>query len=217
LKLYIVIAAIFINLSYIMPQGIDLSNEYSADEFQNGIRIFHNCEYELAITHFLKSLSYKDTNNLARYFLGESYRKAGYEKNAILEWNNLLGLGYKERSLKSKISYLYNKRGMLPEVNINKNYLLRDDVKGYLDDKSTPIFIKPSQIFVDSNNHYYIASFLSGFVLELDPNMKIVKNHFPLFTKLENPFGVTVDRDGFIYISDFKNDVIIKLNRLGMI
>ena len=208
---------IFFSLASSFPQVIDLSNEYSMDEFQNGVRVFHNGEFEQAITYFLKSLGYNADNNLARYFLGESYRKAGYEKNAIFTWNNLLALGYKERSLRSKIAYLYNKRGVLTNININKKFLLREDIKGYYNETSLPIFIKPSQITVDINNHYYIASFLTGMIVEMDPNFNIVKNHFPLGVKIKKPFGVAVDKEGYIYISDFMNDVVLKLNKLGII
>lgn len=207
---------IFLTLT-IIPQNIDLLKEHSFDEFQNGIRAYHNAEYEQAITFFLKSLGHNEDNHLSRYFLGESYRKAGYEKNAIFTWNNLLALGYEDRNLKNKVAYLYNKRGMLNEININKNLLLKEDVKGYISEKSLPIFIKPSQITVDNNNHYFIASFLTGLVVEMDPNLKVVKNHFALLEKIEKPFGVVVDKEGYIYISDFKKDVIFKIDKMGII
>jgi uncharacterized protein YjiK len=187
------------------------------DEFQNGIRAYHNTEYERAITFFIKSLGYNEDNQLARYFLGESYRKAGYDKNAIFVWNNLLSLGYKERSLRSKIEYIYNKRGMLHEININKTFVLREDIKGYYQDTVSPLFIKPSQISIGNNNHYYIASFLTGLVVELDPNFNLVKNHFPLIEKIKKPFGIVVDKEGFLYVSDFENNVVVKFDKFGVI
>ena len=193
-----IIASLFLILfnSFVFSQDIDLPKEYSMDEFQNGIRALHNTEYERAITFFIKSLGYNEDNQLARYFLGESYRKAGYDKNAIFVWNNLLSLGYRERSLRDKIEYLYNKRGMLHEININKAFVLKEDIKGYYQDTVSPLFIKPSQISVDKNNHYFIASFLTGLVVELDPNFNLVKNHFPLTEKIKKAFGVVVDKEG---------------------
>ena len=201
----------------IFSQDIDLPKEYSMDEFQNGIRAFHNTEYERSITFFIKSLSYNEDNQLARYFLGESYRKAGYDKNAIFVWNNLLSLGDRDRSLRNKIEYLYNKRGMLHELNINKSFILREDIKGYYNDTVSPLFIKPSQISIDENNHYYIASFLTGLVVELDPNFNLVKNHFPLLEKIKKPFGVVVDKEGYLYVSDFENNVVVKFDKYGVI
>ena len=201
----------------IFPQEIDLSKEYSMDEFQNGVRAFHNAEYERAITFFIKSLGFDPDNHLARYFLGDSYRKAGYENNAIFVWNNLLSLGYTELSLRNKVSYLYNKKGMLSEININKNFLLREDIKGYYEGSSSPLFLKPSQIFVDNNNHYFIASFMTGTVLELDPNLDVVKNHFPLPTKFKKPFGVVVNREDDLFVSDFENDQVIKFDKMGIV
>ncbi len=215
-KIVFLILSFFINF-ILFPQEIDLPNEYSMEEFQNGIRAFHNTEYERSITFFLKSLGFNENNKLARYFLGESYRKAGYDKNAIFVWNNLLSLGYSERSLNNKIMHLYNKRGMLSEININKTFVLKEDIKGYYPNTASPLFLKPSQISVDQNNHYYIASFLTGYVVELDPNFNLVKNHFPVLEKMKKPFGVAVDKEGFIYVSDFENNVVLKLDKFGMI
>lgn len=206
----------FINL-ILVSQMIDLPNEYSMEEFQNGIRAFHSTEYERAITFFLKSLSYNENNTFARYFLGESYKKAGYDKNAIFVWNNLLSSGYSERSLNNKIMHLYNKRGMLSDININKTFVLKEDIKGYYQNTASPLFLKPAQISIDKNNHYYIASFLTGMVAELDPNFNLVKNHFPVLEKMKKPFGVAVDKEGFIYVSDFENNVVLKLDKLGII
>ncbi len=213
-KFVIIYLIIFIFLVY--PQDLDLNKEYSMDEFQKGIRAFHDTQYEVAITHFIKSLSFKDDNHLSRLFLGESYRKAGYEMNAIFAWNTLLSLGYDDRSLKNKIAFLYSKRGVLSDINIDKSYILRDDIKGYKDKNSIPNFLKPSQVFVDDKNHYFIASYLTGQVLELDSNLTIVKNHFPVYPKLGKPFGITVDKEGYLYVSDFANDVVLKFDKLGL-
>jgi len=216
-KAKIIFLIIILSVLKIYPQNIDLQKEYSMDEFENGIRAFHEAEYEQAITYFIKALGFNDNNHLARLFLGESYRKAGYDKNAIFTWNNLLALGYEDRTLKNKIAYLYNRRGVLSEINIDKTYLIREDIKGYYDETTPPNFLKPSQIFVDNRNHYYIASFLTGMVLELDPNFHIVKNHFPLYPKIEKPFGIVVDKEGYLYVSDFENNVVLKFDRLGVI
>ena len=206
-------------LSAFPIEKIDIAQEYSLDEFHKGITAFHNTEYELAITHFTKSLGYKENNYLSRYYLGESYRKAGYEENALFVWNALLAMGYEDRGLKNKITHLYNKRGMLADIYIDKDYVLREDIKGYLEDdkNNVELFIKPAQITVDKNNHYYIASYLTGAVVEFDPNLDVVRNFIPALPAIKNPFGVAVDNEGFIYVSDYTNDVILKLNRYNVV
>ena len=181
-------------------ETFDLPFEYSKDEFQRGIRAFHNCQYELAIVYFTKSLSFYDDNHQSRYFLGESYRKAGYEKNALFEWNSLLSKGYRERSLKNKISLLYNKRGMIDDIFVSKGYLLREDIKGYYDDNTPPLFIKPAQIAIDKNNNYYITSFLDGKIVVLDPNLQQIKSFLSTISGFSRPFGIVIDKNGFTYI-----------------
>lgn len=195
----------------------DLNLEYSKDEFQRGIRAFHNTEYEMAILYFLKSLKFKDDNHLARLFLGEAYRKAGYEKSALYTWNTLLSMGYESRLLKKKISYLYNKRGLLTDIMIDKDYLLREDILGVYDGDKSALFLKPSQVTVGSNNHYYISSFLTGTVVELDPNLNVVRNYISKMPTLEKPFGIAVDKSGSVYVSDMANDVVLKLNQFNMV
>ncbi|MBN2546137.1 MAG: hypothetical protein JXB50_10100 [Spirochaetes bacterium] len=217
LKLFLFILFAYLFTSDLFSQGIDLSKEYSMDEFKKGINAYHKGEYDLAISFFTKSLSYKSDNHIANYFLGETFRKAGYEKNAIFTWNNLLAMGFNDKMLKSKISNLYNEHGLLSQININKNFLIKEDIKGYIDDKSPALFIKPAQITTDRNNHYFFPCFLSGYIVEMDQNFHIVKNHFPLGYKLEKPFGVAVDSEENIYVSDFQNDVVIKFDKFGLI
>ncbi len=207
------------NLFSLDLDEIDLPYEYSMDEFEKGIRSFHNAEYELSINYFVKSLKFDNNNNKARYFLGEAYRKGGYEANTLFVWNTLLAMGYNERFIKNKVTTLYNKRGMLSNIHIDKDYILREDIKGFYDDKSYPLFLRPTQIAIDSNNHYYIASFSTGAVVELDYNLNHVKNHTIMFSssKIEEPYGVAVNKKGTIFISDYKSNVVYKLNRSGIL
>lgn len=209
--------ALYYFLFNLYAQQIDLPKEYSLNEFKKGISSFHNGEYELAIIYFTKALSYKPDNFFAFYFLGEAYRKAGYEKNALSIWNNLLAMGFNDRIVKQKVYYLYLNKGNLSEININKNFLIKKDLKGYSGSDVPPLFIKPSQIAINNENHYFIPCFISGYVIELDPNFHLVKNHFPIGIKLERPFGVAIDKENNLYVSDFKKDYIVKFDKLGIV
>ena len=194
---------------------IDLSGEFSADEFRKGIRAFNSGRYESSYIYFTKAISFDSDNDKARYWLGESYRKAGYERNALFEWNALLQKGFQSRELKNKISLLYNSRGKLDEIFLSKGYLLRDDIRGYYNDKTPPLFLKPSQIAVDKNNNYYICSFLDSKIVVLDANMHHLRSILPLTGGFEQPFGVAVNSKGTLFVSDYKNDVIIELDENG--
>lgn len=217
-KILLLLSLFFVNLFLFSQEGgIDLSKEYSMEYFQKGIRYFHDARYELSITNFLKSLSYKEDNHIAGYFLGEAYRKAGYNESALFVWNSLLAMGYEERGLKNRISYVYNKRGMLDKIFIDKEFILREDIKGVYDNKSLPLFIKPGQITVGKDNRYFITSFLTGSVAELDSNLDFVRNYVSIYPKLEKPYGVAIDKEGGLYVSDFKNDVVLKINEMNVV
>lgn len=218
-RTFVTICFLFL-LSSVFSQDediFDLSGEYSEDEFRRAMHFYHNTEYEMAIVHFIKSLSHDSNNHSARFYLGDSYRKAGYEKSALYSWNTLISMGYENQFLKSKISYLYNKSGRLTEIMIDKDYILREDLKGYLNYKDTPLFLNPSQIAVKPNNHYIIASFTGGMVVELDANLNVVQNYFSKLPELKKPFGVAVSDDDSIFVSDFESDVVYKMNTLGIV
>jgi len=216
-RIIIITLICLLKIAIYSQESINLDYEYSMDEFQRGIRAFHNTQYEQAIIHFLKSLSFYDDNKESRYFLGEAYRKAGYEQNALFVWNYLLSTGYESRYLKSKIAYLYGKKGLLNQIFIDKGYLLREDIKGFYSHKEIPLFIKPAQIFVDEKNHYFITSFLTQTIVELDSNLKFVRNYISTIPKIEAPFGIVVDKNGNLYVSDFKRDVILKINNKNIV
>lgn len=133
---------------------LGLASEYSADYFESGIRALHATRYELAISEFITSLGYKSDNSLSRLYLGEAYRKAGYERNALYTWNSLASMGYESRFLKGRIGYLYNRRGMLSDIYIDKNYIIRTEMKGYNEGAHFATFLNPSQIAVDRANNY---------------------------------------------------------------
>lgn len=208
---------ITLNIHSQINDYLGLNPEYSMDEFRKGIRSYQDAQYENAIGSFIRALSYDDANNSARYYLGESYRKAGYEKNALYVWNTLLAMGDGNRYLKNKLSYLYNRRGMLTDILVDTGYVLREDIKGYYEGAKTAMFLNPSQIAVGKDNHYYIASFQTGSVVELDANFKMVRSFIPKNPELKKPFGVAVDSENNILVSDFGSDRILKINRFNLV
>lgn len=204
----------------IFAQQDDIFNlypEYSKDYFENGIRAFHNTQYEMAISEFVKSLSYQNENHLSRLFLGEAYRKAGYEKNALYSWNTLLSMGYENTGLRNKISYLYNRSGMLSDIFVDKNYIIRTDLRGHYEGDNQVHFLNPAQIAVGKNNHYYLASFSTGKVVEVDANLEIVRSVMTANPVLQKPFGVVEAGNGDIYVSDFAADKVLRINRFNVV
>ncbi|MBR2317584.1 MAG: NHL repeat-containing protein [Spirochaetales bacterium] len=215
--LSVLFLAVF-SLSFAQQDDIfNLFPEYSKDYFENGVRAFHNTQYEMAISELVKSLSYQNENHLSRLFLGEAYRKAGYEKNALYAWNTLLSMGYENTGLKNKISYLYNRSGMLSDIFVDKNYIIRTDLRGHYEGENRVNFLNPGQIAVGRNNHYYLTSFSTGAVVELDANLEIVRSIMTANPILQKPFGVVEAKDGDIYVSDFAADKVFKINRFNVI
>ncbi|HBD96024.1 MAG: hypothetical protein A2015_16625 [Spirochaetes bacterium GWF1_31_7] len=214
---FLILSLVCVNAQEIDDDPLGLSQEYSMDYFELGIRALHASRYELAISEFIKSLSYKDNNSYSRLYLGEAYKKGGYEKNALYTWNTLMSMGYESRFLKSRVSYLYNRRGMLSDIYIDKNFVIRTELKGYYERDSFTSFLNPSQLAVDKNNKYFIASFTTGSVIEMDTNLQIVRTIITANPPLGKPFGVAVATDGDILVSDFQNDRIVKINRYNIV
>ena len=218
-KSYLLILFLTVCLSVFAQQDdiLNLFPEYSKDYFENGVRAYHNTQYEMAISELVKSLSYQNENHLSRLFLGEAYRKAGYEKNALYSWNTLLSMGYENTNLKNKISYLYNRSGMLSDIFVDKNYIIRTDLRGHYEGENRINFLNPGQIAIGNNNHYYLASFSTGAIIELDANLEIVRSIMTANPILQKPFGVVETKNGDIFVSDFAADKIFRINRFNVV
>ena len=213
-RIFIFLIFYFMVLGMISPQdteSIDLPLKYAEEYFKEGIITLNDTQYERAQAEFLKSLSYKSTFFPARIYLGESYRKSGDEKNAIITWNALFAMGYYDPLLKQKIQAMYYRKGTDLHANMETEYVFIDKIMGR--NSKEIFFSNPTCIINNKNNEFYVTSFTGGKVLQYDINGNLIweyKRGKKLFKK---PFGLCIDSAENLFISDFSRDVIIKYDK----
>ncbi len=207
-KFFLVFCLFFSSFSF----AEDISPYLSDREFKTGIRRFHNREYEAAIQVFNKSLSIYPMNLKARYYLGLSFLQAGYIKNAIDEWENLIRLGGGNYLTKQKLNDLY----FSLSLDRKHEYSFPYTFSGMIENKTK--MLRPSFIIYDEkNDRFFVSSVKRRYVLEFDANGNVIREigrKVGDFSSFKMPMGLVLYNDN-IYVSDYKLDCIFVFNREG--
>ena len=214
LKFYILVLLYCSVLSVLTSQDtnpIDLPLKYAEEYFKEGIITLNDTQYERAQAEFLKALSYKSTYYPARVYLGESYRKSGDEKNAIITWNALFAMGYFDTLLKQKIHAIYFRKGTDINADMEKEYTFIDKILGR--NSKEIFFLNPTCVINNKDNELYVTSFAGGKVLQYDLNGNLIWEYKRGKNSFKKPFGLCLDTDENLFISDFSRDVIVKYNK----
>jgi len=106
------------SVPYSTNSDLPINEALSQKQFRKGMIRFHNRQYQASIQIFNQALSLDPLNYPARRYLGYSYLNAGYTRNAMDEWENLIKLGGGSPQLKNTLNDLYFRSS------IDKNYTL---------------------------------------------------------------------------------------------
>ncbi|MFN3411442.1 MAG: hypothetical protein ACK4YF_04705 [Exilispira sp.] len=183
--------------------------------FKSGILNYNEAYYQKAIFYFKKALSYKSKNFLARYMLGFSYYKSGFLQNALFEWETLKSFGFSDDLFLNMLENIYFQEGNFIGKILAKRFTIYQQLNGITLSKS--FFLWPMGMDVDNKNRIYLTGHRSNNVL-LVRNGKVDKPLTPFGISLGYPFDIAFDkRFDFVYISDYKNNIIYKLTYSGKI
>jgi DNA-binding beta-propeller fold protein YncE len=183
--------------------------------FKSGMINYNNALYQKAIFYFKKSLSYKSKNFLARYMLGFSYYKSGFLQNALFEWETLKSFGFNDNLFLNMLESIYFQEGNFLGKILAKNFTLYQQMNGITLSKN--FFLWPLGMDIDYQNRIFLTGHRSNNVL-LVRNGKVDKSLTPFGVSLGYPFDIAFDkRSDFIYVSDYKNNIIYKLTYDGKI
>ena len=140
------------------PEGEAASFETAKELFGQGYTYFNRMNYLAASEYFRKALSVYPDYYTAREYLARSYRLAGYNDEAITEWDLLLK-DSDSPAVKSKIDALrfrdIPKRVSESGEFVHARTVLSNDMGRYS-------FPYPSDIALDSDKNLYVASFSTG-------------------------------------------------------
>lgn len=187
----------------------------SVAAFKSGILNYNEAYYQKAIFYFKKALSYKSKNFLARYMLGFSYYKSGFLQNALFEWETLKSFGFSDNLFLNMLENIYFQEGNFIGKILAKRFTIYHQLNGITLSKS--FFLWPMGMDVDNKNRIFLTGHRSNNVL-LVRNGKVDKPLTPFGISLGYPFDIAFDkRFDFVYISDYKNNIIYKLTYSGKI
>lgn len=193
--------------------NIDDINSLAA--FKSGMINYNNALYQKAIFYFKKALSYKSKNFLARYMLGFSYYKSGFLQNALFEWETLKSFGFNDNLFLNMLESIYFQEGNFLGKILAKKFTIYQQMNGVSLSKN--FFLWPMGIDIDNKNRIFLTGHRSNNVL-LVRNGKVDKSLTPFGVSLGYPFDIAFDkRFDFVYVSDYKNNIIYKLNFNGKI
>jgi len=216
LKSYILILFIifFASISY---TDEFLDKNYALEYFKEGVMHFNNKEYEASIDFFRKSLGKVPNDSTVHFFLGMAYYRAGFEENALFEFNNVIENEQNDdmliNILKQFVNYLSMKQFAAREVKKSNDYAPSLEISGNPVGKY--FLSKVTGVDVDDSGNIYAASFGSKLALKLSPEGKpLLPFTSPKITQ-GRLYDIAVNSLGSVYISDFTNDTVYTFHTDG--
>jgi DNA-binding beta-propeller fold protein YncE len=181
--------------------------------FKEGVYHFNRKSYEAAIEFFRKTLGENPRDSRARFFLGLAYYKAGFNSNALFEFNTILQSDNENELLANLARYLSTNRLLRNTIRKRDDYAIGKEIRG--NPLGKYILSRVTGIDVDDLGNIYAAGFGSKIALKISQEGK------PLFT-FNNPmitpgrlYDIVRSGDGTVFISDFTNDTIYRFTEEG--
>ena len=213
-KIIIFILLFFLSVLHLGAATIFNINQYRAEEnFKKGVYYYNETKFLSANEFFIKALQYNPDFYRAKTWLGNSYFKAGYLPNAISEWRDVVDNGGAGNILINRLNnilYRFKQSGKIPSV---KSYVHLKTIDGNSYDSDS--FSQPMSLFVNYKNETFITSLASGSLLHFDPNFNLIKKITKGKKSFKMPFGLVLDSQGNLYISDVKREIVQKFDSDG--
>ncbi len=186
----------------------------STQEMQNGIELFNQRKYTVAIQAFELALAYEPLNHAAKYRLGLAYLYAGYVQNATRTWEELVRLGVADYQVIEKLNNLYFRMSIDENYDYEDPYIFREYYDGFTQGGHS-IFRSSFITYDPVRDLKYVSSTGKKQVVVLDNGNNIIASHgarFFLPNYLEMPMGTAI-YNGFLYVADYKKNEIFVFNR----
>ena len=182
---YAVFLVIPSGLVQAQADALQLSESLAVEKnFRSGYYFYNRREYTAAVSFFDQAISVNPHDHRSRIWLGQSFYMAGFQKNAMTEWQVALNLGAGGSLLRNKLKNVYAIETREDAYDEASPWIFLKGFDGYRD-KS--LFVRPSGLAIDENRNLYIAGFASGKVSILDPNGNLLN---VLMAGLSKPYDL---------------------------
>lgn len=192
---------------------IDMDEVQAEENFQWGVRAFHNGYYNQAIFYFEKALGFKPLNIPERIWLGRVLYKSGFEEAALNEWNSLLARGKGSMLLENMVQIITMRRGFGPEIAEPDRFV----ISGVIDasKKTYRQFKRPSSVRARKDGSLYIVAFGTNEILKVDVNGTVIDVLKGGLEGFNHPFDVLETEEGFLFVSEYEGNRISKCTLSG--
>jgi hypothetical protein len=210
---YTIILSLILAGGFLFCQGIDMAAVNAEENFQWGVRAFHNGYYNQAIFYFEKALSFKPNNVTERIWLGRTLYKSGFEDAALNEWNNVLGQGKGTALLENIIQVISIRRGLLTQI-VPEDELVTSTIIDATKNGYHP-FRRPTSVRPRKDGTFFIVAFGTNEIIHIDANGTVIDVLRGGIEGFDHPFDVLETDDGFLFVSEYEGARIAKCTLEG--
>ena len=185
----------------------------ASDEFRWGVSAYHAARFGEAVITFERALSYNPDDLRIIEWLGSSYYRLGYEDSALSLWNRVLDAGAASGPLQYLIDTIEWRRGVSRDLVTPSRYVEIYSLEGQREEFD--LFLRPSSILARGDGGYYVVSFASNQVLQLNANSAIQRRILGGVSGLDHPFDIVEIEDGRLFITEFLRHEVYRTDRQG--
>ncbi len=216
---------LLISLLIVLIPGLTLAGGYDPrqariDEYlKQAFSLYNQAEFDEAICLYKKALDIKPDESQTWYWLGRSYYRTGQMDQFFSAWDRFIRLS------KEDTSEIKRKMKMYLEIPGSSNiYESLDTIEANKIEEA--IFYNPAGIGIDSEDNLYLCSFGSNAILKFSSlgnylgqfsGLKPVSGFKPVGQKetLNKPYGIALDMEDNIYVTDLGNNQVQKFDSNG--
>ncbi|MFW6139306.1 MAG: VWA domain-containing protein [Spirochaetota bacterium] len=200
----------FITVSYAQETPSDAQ---FWENFKQGVVHYNKKEYMAAVDFLRRALGRKPESPRARYFLGMAYYKAGFEENAIMEFNTVLQYNPEDNLTQQLVDFLSRQQFLLQEVKKSQDYTMGGQLEGR--NIGTYTLSRITGLELDDTGNIYACGFGSKMALKISPAGKLLQAFTSPMIEQGRLYDIVAAEDGSVYISDFTNDTVYKFSSTG--
>lgn len=210
IKGLLIIPLIFIlSFSFTFSQEIDRASKFHAYNLMEiGILHYNLNQFKAAIDYFTQSLKIYPSLFAAREWKAKSFYRTGQIENAIEEYNRLISINPEDVRLENRLSDLLFSLSHPETFNFEPNFIN----SAIYPLNSTSNECIPISISLISKNKIAVPDFSSGKVGIYSIDGKYLYSLPRGSDKFAQPFDVTADNNGNIYITDYYENYIYKFS-----
>ena len=194
-------------------QNLDFDQVRADEEFRGGVQAFHNGYYNQASQAFKKALSFKPRDTRIRLWLGRAYYQSGLNEAALAEWKTVAKAGGGSPLLDGLLEILESRRGIGRELWGPERWVVSGEIGGTFGENV--FFRRPSSVRTRRDGSFFVVGFVTNRVVQLDSNGMVKKTLTGGLEGFDHPFDIVEDRDGAVYVSEFRGDRVAKCDRDG--